>query len=330
MAVSERLDRLQQRYRVLGFPIGCFYKFFDDFGNYLAALLTYYALVSILPLLLLGSTILGIVLVGHPDLQHQLLDTALAQFPVIGDQLKAPEGFGGGTVAVVVGVLGAAYGALGVAQALQYAGNTIWHVPRNSRPNPFLARGRSVVLVLTAGLALLVATIALAVLHATVHSGALSKGLIFIGGLVISTIVLMVAFELAPNRRLSIGELFPGALVAALVLQLLQNFSYVYVARVIQHASATNAVFATVLGLLAYLYLAAVTVVFCMEVNVVHSERLWPRALLTPFTDNVDLTPADMEAYSGQAKAQRAKGFEEIEVTFEDRDDEQPEPSDPQ
>ncbi|MGN6251256.1 MAG: YihY/virulence factor BrkB family protein [Marmoricola sp.] len=319
MTVSQRLDRLQQRVPVLGFPIGCFYKFFDDFGNYLAALLTYYALVSILPLLLLGSTILSVVLVGHPHLQQQLLDTALAQFPVLGDQLKAPEAFSGGTVAVVVGLAGASYGALGVAQALQYAGNTIWHVPRNSRPNPFLARGRSVVLVLTAGLALLIATIGLAVLHGTVRSGTVSGVLIFVGGLVISTVVLMVAFQLAPNRRLSIGELLPGALIAALVLQLLQNFSYVYVAQVIQKASATNAVFATVLGLLAYLYLLAVTVVFCMEVNVVRAERLWPRALLTPFTDNVELTAADVEAYAGQAKAQRAKGFEEIQVSFDDR-----------
>lgn len=317
MAVSERLDRLQQRVPLIGFPLACFYKFFDDFGNYLAALLTYYVLVSIFPLLLLGTTALGIVLVGHPDLQAQLLDTALAQFPVIGDQLKAPHAFSGGTVGVVVGIAGAAYGALGAAQALQYAGNTIWHVPRNSRPNPFLARGRSVVLVLTAGLALLVATIGLAVLHGMVQSGGLSKALVFLGGLVISTAVLMVGFELAPNRHLSLGELLPGALVAALVLQILQSFSYVYVARVIQHASATNAVFATVLGLLAYIYLVAVTVVFCMEINVVRAERLWPRALLTPFTDNVELTPADVEAYAGQAKAQRAKGFEEIEVSFD-------------
>jgi membrane protein len=32
--------------------------------------------------------------------------------------------------------------------------------------------------------------------------------------------------------------------------------------------------------------------------------------LLTPFTDNVELTRGDRKTYAGQAKAQRAKGFE--------------------
>ena len=74
--------------------------------------------------------------------------------------------------------------------------------------------------------------------------------------------------------------------------------------------------FALVIGLLAFLYLSAVVVVFAIEVNVVRSEKLYPRALLTPFTDDVDLTRGDEKSYARQAKAQRAKGFEEIDVTF--------------
>jgi len=52
---------------------------------------------------------------------------------------------------------------------------------------------------------------------------------------------------------------------------------------------------------------------------VVASDRLYPRALLTPFTDNVELTRGDRKIYTGQAKAQRAKGFQRIDVTFDDR-----------
>jgi membrane protein len=44
---------------------------------------------------------------------------------------------------------------------------------------------------------------------------------------------------------------------------------------------------------------------------------LWPRALLTPFTDDVDLTPADRRAYAGYARAERFKGFERIDVDFD-------------
>ncbi|HET8604661.1 MAG TPA: YhjD/YihY/BrkB family envelope integrity protein [Marmoricola sp.] len=318
MTITERLDRAQRRRPALGLPLAIFYKFFDDMGNYLAVLLAYYALIAIIPLLLLASTILGIVLIGHPQLQDQLLSSALGQVPVIGDQLQVPSSFSGGIGAVLIGVLGATYGALGVAQALQYAGNTVWHIPRNSRPNPFLARGRSLVLVATAGFGMLIAVVGIAVLHGFVHDTLVARLLIGLAGVAVSTGVLLVAFQLAQNKRVAWRHLLPGSVLASLALQVLQNLSYLYVDHVIARASATNAIFAAVLGLLAYLYLAAVVVVFAMELNVVTSEHLWPRALLTPFTDNVSLTSADEEAYTGQAQAQRTKGFEEIEVTFHD------------
>ena len=103
-------------------------------------------------------------------------------------------------------------------------------------------------------------------------------------------------------------------------VELLQLFGVPYVTSVIRHASATNGVFALVLGLLAFLYLASVTAVLSVEINVVRADKLYPRALLTPFTDNVDLTHSDRRAYRKQAQAQRAKGFQEIDVRFKDRD----------
>jgi hypothetical protein len=83
---------------------------------------------------------------------------------------------------------------------------------------------------------------------------------------------------------------------------------------VAKHATATNAVFAIVLGLLAFLYITATGVLPCAEINVVRVNRMHPRSLLTPFTDNVTLTTGDRRAYSRQAKAQRSKGFEHVDV----------------
>jgi hypothetical protein len=72
-----------------------------------------------------------------------------------------------------------------------------------------------------------------------------------------------------------------------------------------------------VLGLIAWIHLESLVVVLCAELNVVLRDRLWPRALLTPFTDDVDLTPADEEAYASYAQAERTKGFETIDVHFD-------------
>jgi inner membrane protein YhjD len=316
------LDRLQRRHPKVGLPIAVVYKYVDDSGGYLAALITYYAFVSLFPLLLVLTTVLGLVLTGHAELQHRIEASALSQFPVIGDDLGQPRRISGGTAGLVIGVLGALYGGLGVAQATQYAMNTVWGVPRNGRRDPVKGRALSLVILAALGVAVLGTT----ALSALGTSGSGSLGVLLriclVGvAVAINTAVFLFVFRLAPARGLSWHSILAGAVTAALGWQLLQTFGVAYVTHVIKNASATNSVFAVVLGLLAFLYLAAVTTILCAEINVVRVDRLYPRALLTPFTDNVDLTAGDERAYTSQAKAQRAKGFEDIDVTF-GRDDE--------
>ena len=318
VAITERLDQFQRKHRWAGFPLAVVYKYFDDFGAYLAALLTYYGFVSLFPLLLLLSTVLGFVLSGDQRLQHEVLTSALHQFPVIGGDLDQPKRLGGGLVGLVVGILGSLYGGLGVAQAFQYAANTLWAVPRNSRPNPFRVRGRSLLLLATAGSALLGTTI-LSILSGSGAGalGAAGRWLTLAASVVINIAVSVFAFRFAPARRLSVRDVVPGAIAAAVIWQLLQSFGIIYVRHVVKHASATNAVFAFVLGLLAFLYITATAVLLCAEINVVRVSHLHPRSLLTPFTDNVTLTAGDRRAYSRQAKAQRSKGFEHVDVNFD-------------
>src|ERR1700735_4450065 len=93
--------------RWVGLPLAVLYKFCDDQGTYLAAQITYYGFVALFPLLLLLATILGYALHGNPHLQRQVLDSALAQFPVIGDQIVTNiRSFHGSIVGLVIGILG--------------------------------------------------------------------------------------------------------------------------------------------------------------------------------------------------------------------------------
>src|SRR5918995_1028479 len=177
MRWTKWVDRFQRRHPAAGFPIAVIYKYMDDDGHFLGALVTYYGFLSLFPTLLLLATVLGLVLAGNPELQQQLLDSALAEFPVIGPQLARPEGLGGGVTGIVVGGLVALYGALGMGQALQHAMNTVWAVPRHSRPDPFTSRGRSLLLLCTLGLLLLTSTVISAV-----GTGAAAYGGGFTGG----------------------------------------------------------------------------------------------------------------------------------------------------
>ncbi len=320
----ERADAYQREHPVAGFPLAVVYKYFDDQGPYLAATLTYYAFVAIFPLLLIASSVLGFLLQGSEELQAALLDSALSRFPIVGTQLGRPEGLQGSASAVVIGSLAALYGVLGLGQAAQNALSTTWAVPRNSRLNPIVGRVRSLLLLGLAGLAVIAVTLLSGLANNLTSIGladgfwvqALGAGF----SIVVTTVVLMLMMRFT-NQHSPLWVSFPGALFIAVLWQVLQQVGSAYVRRVLGAAGDMNGVFALVLGLFALLFLAASIGVLGMEVNVVRDRRLYPRALLTPFTDQVRLTDADRRAYDSYAKAQRHKGFQHVEVTFDPREE---------
>jgi membrane protein len=317
----DRLDRLQQRHRAISFPLGVVYKFFDDQGNYLAVIVTYYAFIAVFPLLLIASSVLGFVLQGDATLRNEVLTSALGQFPIVGDQLGRPEGLQGSASAVVIGGLAALYGVQGLGQAAQNTVNVVWAVPRNSRLNPVVSRLRSFLLLMLAGLTvLLVAVLSSVASHLDILGGNFNQGVrLAVGGsaVLLNALVLAVMMRLATTQRQGFWAALPGALTVAVLWQGLQLVGGAYVGHVVSRASAMNGVFALVLGLVALIYLAAVIAVLGLEINVVLAKRLYPRALLSPFTDAVQLTEADRRVYTENAQAQRLKGFEHVQVSFD-------------
>ena len=53
------------------------------------------------------------------------------------------------------------------------------------------------------------------------------------------------------------------------------------------------------------------------ELNVVLAERMWPRAMLTPFVEDVDLTRADRRSYESYATTQQYREAQTINVEFD-------------
>ncbi len=319
--VVDKVDRFQRRHPVISVPLAVVYKFFEDQGNYLAAVVTYYAFIAIFPLLLLVSSILGFVLEGNPELQAELLDSVLGQFPIIGDQLGQPDGLQGSTWAIIIGSLAALYGAIGLGQAIQNISNAAWSVPRNSRPNPLLMRAKSLVLLLTAGAAVIAVVVVSAVLTnsqlLTDWVGADIRWIVSLASILMVGSVLTILFQYASAREHSVRRSAPGAFSVAVMWQSLQYVGAAYVSAVLVNTSQMNKTFGLVLGLIGIIYIAAVMAVLGIEVNVVLTRELYPRALLTPFTDHVDLTDADRRAYTGYARAQRLKGFQTVDVSFD-------------
>ncbi|MGH3673935.1 MAG: YihY/virulence factor BrkB family protein [Pseudonocardiaceae bacterium] len=321
MGVTARLDGFQRRHSWLGFPLAVIYKFVDDQGGYLAALITYYGFVSLFPMLLLLVSVLGFTLESNPGLQQALLGSALQQFPIVGPQLQQNlDSIHGSRLAVILGILGAVYGGLGVSVAIQSAFNQIWAVPRYARPDPVLSRIRGLLLfVLLGGLVLI--TTALSAAGPVAASFGYGGTTVRIAAVAVAMIANMgaflIGFRVLTARDIRLADLVPGAVCAGFAVQMLQIGGALFVSYALNGASQTYGVFGLVLGLLAYLYLQAVTVVFCAEINAVRARQLWPRSLLTPFIDDVALTPADRASYRFHVGAERFKSFEQVQTTFD-------------
>ena len=321
MTMVSRVDAYQRRHGWAGLPLAVLYKFADDQGTYLSAQITYYGFVALFPLLLLLATILGYALHGNEHLQRQVLDSTLAQFPVIGDQITANiRSFHGSVAGLVIGIAGCVYGGLGIVQAVQNTLNKVWGVPRNSRPNPVTARMRSLLLLAFGGASVIVTTVLTALGAAADAYGASLGGgvrvLVTAAAVTLNVALFIVAFKVLTARAVTVRQIRVGAVAAAVIWQALQLAGALLLGHKLKGATATYGLFAIVLGLLAWIYLGAVTTVICAEFNAVRAGQLWPRALLTPFTDNVELTPADQRAYTAYAKTEQHKSFENIDVSF--------------
>src|SRR3954464_4343 len=148
-------DRWQRRRTAPALAVGVARKFADDRVSTLASLVAYYSFLSLFPLLLVLVSALGFVLEDNPSLREDVLDTAFARIPVLGAQLRNDiEPLTGSTTALVIGLAGALWAALGVTTALTRAFDVIWDVPRMEQRRGLRARLAGLVALTACGSAL--------------------------------------------------------------------------------------------------------------------------------------------------------------------------------
>jgi YihY family inner membrane protein len=310
--VLRAADRLQQRHRWLAFGVASWKKFGDDQASNLAALIAYYAFAAIFPLLLVLVTVLDIVLSHDPGLRDRLLTSALAQYPIIGNQLRENvHALGSTGPALVVGLIFVFLGARGVAGAVQNAFNTVWEIPFTARPRFPWSLLRSIALILAIGIGQIV-TVTLSGIAG--GAGHLIPGVgTYIATIAVSLLLNLglfwLAFRLATAKVVASRDLRLGAFTAAVAWQILQLAGGYVVAHSLHRSSELYGTFGVVLGLLAWLYLQAQITLYAVEMNVTQVRKLWPRTLFPPPYTNQDLT-----AYQLYAKAEQRRPELNIEL----------------
>jgi YihY family inner membrane protein len=307
--VKEKLDAFQRGHSVTSFLYGVQKKFGDDNGSYLAALVTYYCFLSIFPLLLAAFTITAYALEGDQSAITSL-ERHVASYPIIGPAAQDLVGkkLHGSPAAITVGVLALIWGAMGLAQAAEFTMRQAWNVPAKQR----LRFGRR----LARGLA----WYALIGFGATASTFLVSLGSIFswAGGPVLSALIAVafnVAFFLASFRVLTPSEvdtrhLVPGAVFASVSWTFLTGVGIGF-AHELAHSNQLYGSFASVLGLLALLYLTARLTIYAIEANVVKAQHLFPRSLT-----GEGLEPADRRQLVNLAKREERLASMAVSVEF--------------
>jgi membrane protein len=246
-------------------------NFFADRCTHLAAMVAYYALLSLLPLLAIALSLIGAF--GRPDdgstLIHELgrifPGTSVASLVGIVETLQRN--------ATALGVIGGAsliWTSLGFLSALESALNIIYGLPNR----PFVRQKLLVFALVGSGLALVLISLVAATTAQTFldeHASGLLKQPVWqiSSALTISTAVTLgftfTVYRLLPNTPVRSREALPGAILATVLLQLSFAALPVYL-NVAQTLPALKA-FGGIVLLLTWLYLMGNIVMLGAEVN---------------------------------------------------------------
>jgi hypothetical protein len=123
----------------------------------------------------------------------------------------------------------------------------------------------------------------------------------------------LASFRVLTPKGVPTRDLVAGAIAGGIAWTVLLAVGAYVVHRDLHTASAYG-IFATVLVLVAWIYLGVQVTVYAAEVNVVLTRRLWPRTIVQP-----PLAEADRASMALQALQNQRREEQNVEVSFTDR-----------
>ncbi len=304
------IDRLQRPRPWLAIPVGLGKRFGESGAGSLAAAIAYYGFFSLFPLLLVLASLGGFALRDHPDLQKGVLDSALAQFPVVGPEIRGNvRSIQGSGVAVVVGLLLATWAGLGAIRATQVAMDTVWDVPRTRRRGTPASIGLALVMLAVLGVFVLAAA---AIVGIAAAAGPAGTAIGLVASLVLNVVVFLLAYRVLTGADVTWRTVVPGAVLAGIGWTVLLGVGSRIVSNRIASSESMYGTFAVVIGLLGWIYLGAQLALLGAVLNPVLSNHLWPRSLQGALTD------ADRRALRLSAGQEERRPEESVDVTFDE------------
>lgn len=264
-------------------PVDLAARVADGFSRHItgrnAAVLAYFGVLTLFPLLMAATTILGYVLDQYPQLQDDILESALAQFPVVGSKISENAGnIEGNWVALAIGLAGALWGSTKAFVATQTAFDDIWEVPVDRRANTLVKRVRALIGMAAIGSAQ-VATVVLATVVGYAGLPRLGQAAITFGGLAINVLVLATMFRFLTSHRPEGGRqvawrlVWPGAVFGGAAYTVLQFAGTNIMTRAFNSARGVYGDFAALLALMSWISIHALVALVGAELNAAVADR---------------------------------------------------------
>jgi YihY family inner membrane protein len=233
----------------------------------LAASLAHSGFVSLFPLLLVLVTILGLVASSDPAVRHEALTAVAKQIPLIGHQLagNVHQLRRSSVIFLVAGLLALTWGTTGLAQAGLFTMAQVWNLPGPARPGYLQRLGRAALFLGVLGLGVIVTTL-LTSLGAYGHHAIAIAGLLEALAVAANIGMYLIGFRVLTPKGVPARKLVPGAVAGGAAWTVLQALG-TYVVHHFLHSDSVYGVFATVLGLLAWIYLGVEITVYAAEIN---------------------------------------------------------------
>jgi membrane protein len=276
--VIQRLDRAQKDRVGLAVAVATFKKFSEDQSANLAAMIAFWAFFSVFPLFLVLVTLLAIFLPASD--KDSVLGHVAQLFPLLDP--KTVSGLSGAWWTIVLGLATALWSGTGVVRTAQFAFNAVWGVPRGQQPKLVKQVLRSVYVLATVGLGLVLTTLLSGLVASSasgVHLGVVGRA----GGYVLSAAldvgIFLAAFRILTERDVTMRDVLPGALLSGIAFFVLQLLSTLIISRYLKNAQSTYGHFATVITILWWFYLQSMITLLGAQLNVVLKRHEYPRSL---------------------------------------------------
>ncbi|MHB1837011.1 MAG: YihY/virulence factor BrkB family protein, partial [Solirubrobacteraceae bacterium] len=296
MPFLKRVDAAQKATKPTGVAVATVKKFKEDQTTNMAAMVAFWAFFSIFPLFLVLITVLSWVLPASD--KNAVLGHVASMFPLLDP--RTISGLSGSWWPLALGLVTSLWSGIGAVRSAQTAFSSVWEIPLHERPGIVKQVGRSLQVLATIGVGLVLTTLIAGFVMSS--SSGVNLGIAGrIAGYVISAALdvglFIAAFRMLTERDVTFRDVLPGALLSGLAFFVLQEASAFIISRHLKSAQSTYGHFATVITILWWFYLQGIVTLLGAQLNAVLKDRLHPRSLV-----DAPQTEADYRALQAYAQ----------------------------